>query len=61
MGDGNRGDQRVVGPRRRLTAGAAQRCSDPAERSGRGGVEGERVEISLRLLHVRLPGGLLFR
>jgi hypothetical protein len=54
MGNGDGSDHRVVGARHRLAASATKRRGHPTEYSGRRHVEWKRIEIRLRLLHVRL-------
>jgi hypothetical protein len=53
------GDHRVVRASGCCASTAPKRRGDLAERSGRGRVERDRIEIGLRLLQVRLPRGLL--
>jgi hypothetical protein len=50
-----RGDERVVGARCRLPAGAAQLRCDPTERAGGRGIERDRVKVRLGLLEMCLP------
>ena len=47
VGDGGGGNERVVGAGGRLSARPAKVGGDPAERPGRGAVEGEGVEVCL--------------
>jgi hypothetical protein len=57
VGDGHRGDHRVVGACCGLPSCAAQGGSNLAERSRRSGIEGERIEVGFGLLQVGLPSG----
>lgn len=60
LGDRDGSDHGVIGTRGGLSTGASQRRCYPGECSGSGYIKRERVEIRLRLLHLRLPGGPLY-
>lgn len=55
--EGRSGDQRVVGPGRRLSASRPQRRRNPTECPGGFGPKWNRLEIGLSLLQVRLTRG----
>jgi hypothetical protein len=54
VGERHGGDHCVVGPSAGLAAGTVKRRGDTPERSGCGGVKGQRVKIGLRLLQTKL-------
>lgn len=57
--DGRCSDESVIGTRRRFPAGLPEDGRNTSEGPGGGGIEGQRVEVCLRLLQVRLSRSAL--
>ena len=59
VGDSHCGDQHVESASCSLSSCRAQTGCDTTELACRRGIERDRFEVGLGLLHVRLPGGAL--